>query len=324
MPKVLEAVEALGIEVDVRAEEANGLCPMHAEITGKEDHNPSWWINLQTGQHICFSCGYKGGLLSLICDLNEFYETNWGGTKEYSYPQAKDWLARVTDVDPAEMVRQLKNMTGYVRQNTAPLPMSAARLAVYDAPSDKALMLRGVTSEACEKYEVKWDSKNNRWILPLRDAQQGTLLGWQEKGEGDRYFRNRPAGIEKSKTLFGLQNQQEEQVVVVESPLDAVRLASVGVAGAVATCGAIVSKEQIKLLRTSQKIICAFDNPKIDAAGKKASQEMRQAALKYGLNLFFFNYADSGKKDPGDMTKEEIYWGLQNAKSSVWGDAAFV
>jgi DNA primase len=94
-----------------------------------------------------------------------------------------------------------------------------------------------------------------------------------------------------------------------------------GIDGAVATCGAIMSEDQVKLLRASDKIICAFDT---DAAGLKASAEMRKFARKYGLNLFFFNYGSSGAKDPGDLTNEQIAWGIANAKSSVLGELAYV
>lgn len=324
MSNIEAALVALDIDFYVRGEEANALCPMHEAITGKEDHNPSWWINLQTGQHICFSCGYKGGLLSLVCDLNDFFTEQWGGVREHSYPQAKAWLSTVTDVDPAEMIRQLSSLQGYVRQTVAPVPMSEARLAVYDEVPEEILASRKLTIEAANEYEVKWDTQNQRWILPLRNASTNKLMGWQEKGHLDRSFKNCPAGIAKSTTLFGLNLQLEDQVVVVESPLDAVRIRSVGIQGAVATCGAIVSKEQVKLLRASEKIICAFDNPKVDAAGKKASEFMRQAARQYGMNLFFFDYAETGAKDPGDMTAAQIISGVENAKSSVWGEAAYV
>jgi hypothetical protein len=51
---------------------------------------------------------------------------------------------------------------------------------------------------------------------------------------------------------------------------------------------------------------------------------MREFARKYGLNVAFFNYGDSGKKDPGDLTDEEIAWGIANAKSSILGEKAYV
>ena len=72
----------LGLEVvSVKGSEIQSYCPGHKTIKGKEDSNPSWYINADTGAHICFSCGYKGSLMSLICDV-----------KQVDYADAKDWF----------------------------------------------------------------------------------------------------------------------------------------------------------------------------------------------------------------------------------------
>jgi DNA primase len=57
---------SLGIETVQRNDELTGLCPMHLERTGREDSRPSWSMNAETGVHHCFSCGYKGTLVSLV------------------------------------------------------------------------------------------------------------------------------------------------------------------------------------------------------------------------------------------------------------------
>lgn len=315
---------ALRLPVDVHAHEALGLCPMHKARTGREDSNPSWWINLETGMHMCFSCGYKGNLLQLIADVNEFYVESWGNDKGYDYKAAEAWLSTIAEIKPEKLLEILRNLPDYIEPSAKPLEMSEARLAVFIEPPKEQLELRKLSDTSAASYSVLWDDKKKAWVLPLRDPHFQKLMGWQEKGTLERTFYNRPAGLQKSKTLFGIENQLEEQVVVVESPLDCVRMASAGIKGAVAICGSSVSPEQVKLLRYSEKIICAFDNPNIDNAGRKASEEMRGYARKYGLNLYFFNYGDSNKKDPGDLTDEEILWGMENAKSYILGEAAYV
>ena len=74
---VQKALLRLGIPTDQRNSELMGICPMHLERTGREDHNPSWSINLETGVHHCFSCGYKGTLLTLVAEVQDF-QTSWG------------------------------------------------------------------------------------------------------------------------------------------------------------------------------------------------------------------------------------------------------
>ena len=321
---ILEALEAMSIEYVTRGVEANALCPMHERMTGKEDRNPSWWINVETGAHICFSCHYKGNLLQLICDIHQFYTKTSSNLLSYDYNAARNWLSGVSETPVEVLLERLRSMPVFLTAPPKLLPMSEARLAVYTAPTQAALDSRGITETSAEKYGVLWDASKEYWILPLRDPETKNLLGWQEKGTKDRYFRNRPAGLVKSKTLFGIENQDERTVIVVESPLDCVRMDSAGIPGAVAVCGSSISEEQVKLLRFSSKVIAAFDNPNSDAAGAKAAKEMLQWDRKYGLNLFFFNYGSSSKKDPGDMTAEELDWGIRNAISAIYGEQAYV
>jgi hypothetical protein len=271
--------------------------------------------------HICFSCGYKGNLVQLVCDVNEFYKDVWGKEYTYDYVAARMWLSQVSEIPMEKLLEMVQSLPNRMEAIPKPLEMSEARLAVFVSPPAEELAKRGITAEVAEKYGILWDDKKKNWILPLREPEQGKLMGWQEKGTINRTFFNRPGGLQKSKTLFGAENQLEKVVIVVESPLDCARIASAGYEGAVAICGSSISEEQIKLLRRSDKIIAAFDN---DAAGHKASEELRKLARKYGLNLFFFSYPYSGAKDPGDLTDEEIIWGIAAAKSSILGESSYV
>lgn len=319
-----EALEALGIQYRESGAEASALCPMHERRTGKSDSNPSWFINLDTGMHICFSCGYKGNLAQLICDVNEFYVKLWSGEYGYDYASAETWLSQVSVIDIEKLQEMIAKLPAYTGPAPKPLEMSEARLAVFTEPPVSALDSRSISTESAAKYGIMWDPKKLNWILPLREPHFNRLLGWQEKGTVNRTFFNRPAGLQKSKTLFGVDVQQEDQVVLVESPLDCPRILDASGIIAVAACGSGLSDEQLKLLRYSQKIISAFDNPNMDKAGNKASKQILEAARKYGLNLFFFNYGSSGKKDPGDMTDAEICWGIDNAVSALYGESAYV
>lgn len=325
MIHVPSVLEQLGLDYDERGAEANSLCPMHYQRTGKEDRSPSWWINLESGVHICFSCGYKGNILQLVCDINEFYyKSPVSENYHYDYEAAKNWVAQSTEIPISKLQDIINNLPNRLEAAPTPLQMSEARLAIFVEPPQEELDKRKLTAEAAAKYHIMWDAKKKNWILPLREPHFMKLMGWQEKGTVERTFFNRPSGLQKSKTLFGIENQNESVVIVVESPLDCVRIASAGIPGAVAICGSSASEEQVKLLRYSEKIIAAFDNPKVDNAGKKASDELNKFAFKYGLNLSFFNYGDSGKKDPGDLTDEEIVWGVENAKTSLIGEKAYV
>jgi DNA primase len=307
-------VEKVLMSLDVtltaqRGDEVQGLCPMHKARTGREDVHPDWWINTVTGVHFCFSCGYKGNIYTLVADL-----------KGMDYFDAKDYVEQDSEVAVDVLLKRIRELPQYIPTQTDDIGMSEARLAVYTDAPDIELKKRFLTRTAVDKYGVLWDKENDAWILPIRESESFALMGWQEKGARGRFFRNQPVGVKKSKTMFGINVIPENEMwVVVESPLDAVRLGSLGYNG-VATYGAILSEDQAKIMRRASVIYAAFDN---DEAGKKACEQMLGYARKYGIELKFFDYTGIDVKDVGDMMPNEITRGIENAKDRVWGKAAY-
>jgi DNA primase len=293
-----------------RGEEVQGLCPMHKARTGKEDHNPSWWINSVTGAHICFSCGYKGNVYTLVADV-----------KGMDYFDAKDYVDSSEALPVDVLLMRIRELPQYMPQAAEVLEMSEARLAVFHEPPDIELRKRFLKREEVVKHQVLWDPQNEAWILTIRDPDTFKLWGWQEKGARGRFFKNQPAGVKKSKTVFGIEIMDKERpLIVVESPLDAVRLTGLG-HNAISTYGAILSEDQAKIMRRVPQVIAAFDN---DAAGKKACEQMMGFSRKYGMELKFFNYEGIDVKDVGDMVESDIARGLETAKDRVWGRAAYL
>ncbi len=292
-----------------RNRELGAMCPMHEYRTGKKDNNPSWSINAVTGAHNCFSCGYKGNLLTLISDLLEYGDLD----------KAKSWLRTDVELDIDFISRQLDEARKTYIHLPKLVPMSEARLAVFGDVPIWAANERGITIDACSKYGVRWQANDSSWILPIRTVDHNKLLGWQEKGQLSRRFFNRPPGVPKSKTLFGMDCWDGDQMIVVESPLDAVKLASVGIPGGVATFGATVSSDQIEIMRRAKTLVIAMDN---DEAGKKSSQTLLSTFRKVGIECWFFNYTSSDVKDIGDMSADQIDLGLEQAKHCVMGALA--
>ena len=292
-----------------RGAEVNGLCPMHKERTGKEDNHPSWWINTETGAHICFSCGYKGNIFTLVKDM---LGVNLNGAKEFIKGKSG------TPID--SLMKRLQELPQYI-QAEEPIGMSEARLAVYTDPPEIELKKRFLKTASVTAHGVLWDNTNNAWILPIRDPDDFTLWGWQEKGARGRFFKNQPAGVKKSKTIFGIQIMDSvNTLIVVESPLDAVRLTGLG-HNAISTFGAIISEDQAKLMRRAPKLLAAFDN---DKAGQSANEQILGFSKKYGMELSYFNYQGIDMKDVGDMTEEQINFGISNSKDMIYGKAAYL
>jgi len=298
--EMTDQLESLGLEViDSRGYEINSYCAAHEERTGHIDHNPSWWINADSGAFICFSCGWKGNIYSLVK-----YITGVGFEFE-------------PNIDPARLSARLnKLLTEAPAVVEDVVSVSESMLSAFTQVPEVALRARGITATASSAHGLLWDSRNNNWVIPIRN-EHGKLLGWQEKGFDRRYFKNVPTGIKKSTSLFGYELYSSGDMIVVESPLDVVRLTSLGFLGSVATFGSIISKDQFNLLRGAYRLIFAMDN---DEAGKKSTLTIVEMCKEMSVEAWFFSYNHTDMKDIGGMSKDEVVLGLANARHLVRGE----
>lgn len=304
MSNVESTLTRLGIEViSERGAEIQALCPGHLSRTGKEDRNPSWYINSDTGAHICFSCGFKGSLQYLVCYMNGFFTSAGPDLKK-----AGEWLGDIAN-GLEESFKKAEAKKELVPEELEYI--SEATLKAFDNVPEGPLMARGLLPSAASAYGILWDTRNDNWIIPIRNPYTRDLMGWQEKGHRSRYFRNYPTGIRKSLAVFGYDLYDGGDMVVLESPLDAVRLRSVGIEGGVAIYGAIPSREQLNIIRSADRIIFALDN---DDAGKSSSHNLARMTFTHNFDAWFFDYSHTDQKDIGGMSKQEILTGFDNAQ----------
>lgn len=274
-------LEDLGIHpLGSNGVEIRALCPQHEERTGRPDSHPSWYFNTEKFVFICFSCGATGTLADL-------YE--WRGL------EAPEDLATVVAV--AAIERTL------ARQESTPvepeIKVSEWQLRNFADVPDRMLQRRHLTRAAVDHYGVRWDKARRTWVLPIRDID-GVLMGFQFRAKGVEI--NAPTNMKKSQTLFGVSLWLDvPRIAVVESPLDAVRLYSVGIP-AVASMGAYVSDEQISILtREYREVVLALDS---DKAGISAMNRLEPVLWAHGAVVYRFDYSGLGEKDPGDIVED--------------------
>ena len=294
-------LDSLGIEyVNAHGDEVQGFCPAHIERTGKQDRNPSWYINADTGAHICFSCDFRGNIISLVAKIRNYVE----------WEDAIDWLHEGGELSD----RFERAITKPVHTFEELQYISEASLSAFTEPPADALKSRGLHPDVARKHEILWDARTNCWIIPQRNLETGKLMGWQEKGYTSRSFKNYPSGIKKSTSMFGYDKYTGDTVIVVESPLDVVRLESLCLPGGVAIYGATISDMQMAYLQRFETIIFALDN---DKAGIEASNKALLHCNKVGREAWFFNYTETDAKDIGGMSKSEVFYGVDSAVHSI-------
>lgn len=301
---VLECLEELGITVTrIINEEAWAICPGHLSRLGRPNRHPNKWsVNLDTGEHSCFSCGFRGSFATLVREV-----------LGYDRHDAEQWVRRRGGV--ARLRRILDYSQGRIdreQEDSRIRPWNEARLALFTEPPAEALSARRVSSGSVKQYGVLWDEKEKNWILPIRDPHTGALWGYQEKGEG--WFSNKPYQVPKSETLFGIDCFDSRTALLLESPLDDLRCATAGVDGALSSFGVQISDTQLEIaFDIAEVVIFGMDN---DAAGIKKSLELKERYLKSGKRIKFLNYEQiTWAKDLGTegVSVEQIQWAYQNA-----------
>lgn len=286
MIDVVQVLESIGVDIhNVGDREVSAFCPVHEKYLGRPNTNtPAFSMSLQTGAWICYSCGASGSLPSLVEEVTGDSAT-----------------------DLAKLIRRETNKKAVearlFKSEEAPVQEVVADEFTYKAlpavPA-KLLALRRLDPEVAHDYGVRWNPDRKVWVLPVRQ-HDGQLLGWQERNRG--YFCNVPKGMRthQSGALFGWdQVRDHTMATVVESPLDVVRLAGVGVPNPVSTFGANASPEQLERLRGFRRVVIAYDN---DAPGRNGAVRI---ATFLGPKARWFDYAGDPFKDPGDYEDDDL------------------
>lgn len=319
-PEDLEAALLdLGIEVThTDDDEVWAHCPEHLRYTGREDQSASWSVNRVSGVFNCFSCQSQGRLVDLVARM-KFPNDVFGAAR---------WM-RGFGVDLSSSIEDAYEQSHGVRIEQAEI-MPETRLAMFPYPPGWALDSRKLSLEACQHYNVRWDDVNEAWIIPVR-YPDGALAGWQAKWAKQRRFINHPKGISKSSCLFGYEVfPAGEPAVLLESPLDVLRLYTAGFTGGLSSMGAAVSKDQMRLiLNITDELVVALDD---DEAGRMHAEQIRsgkyvrgkQVEPGYSSRIYtrFFNYGKTNEKDIGGMEDVYIRHGLYNATHSALIDLA--
>lgn len=289
---VRDTLGRLGIEItEEKGDEYWALCPMHLARMKRVDHNASWSINAETGLHSCFSCKYKGNLFTLVRDLKGPGEAR--------------------DFQGSKSVESLTIPDGFRVRRSVPIPkpdpvqalgMPESSLALFTDPPAWAREARGVSSWAVGFYGVRWSKEQDAWVLPLRNPDTNGLIGYQLKGQLEKITLNKPTGMNKGSTLFGYREVRvvSDVVMVVESPLDAMRLTGFGFF-AVAVCGSRVSEVQLELLDSFDTVVFAMDN---DDAGRLETERLRRLMPGFYANVF--EYPEGAPKDFGEMDDDML------------------
>ena len=284
MPDLTPYLAQVGLRIKgvVQNVEIQAWCPAHVERKGQADTKPSFFFNQRLLVGHCWSCDWKvGSLESLVSYLT-------GGSVDSDIiNEARSYSLQegVREIGKAKKtVFDQRRILGWEFRQLQPVP-------------ERLLAFRHLSAEAAELFDLRFDLKRHCWAIPIH-SPRGILKGWQQRQKGAVF--NYPAGMTKKDTLFAIHRMVNPCLVLVESPLDAVRLNQCGIP-AVASFGAEVSNQQIELLaRNCAEVVVALDN---DATGLAASERViRQLRRRTGAVPWRY---EGRVKDPGEYESDQ-------------------
>jgi DNA primase len=239
-----------------------------------------------------------------------------------------DWICKFLverNIDPnSEVVVPIRSSSGPVLKTHEPLNEA---LLKYLQPKYDLLLARGYKEETLKKFQIGLWSRlgtfmHNRLIFPIRDVQ-GSLVGfsgrtiypevdWEKyqvkaKWVHGRYYDRWPK-LDELKTgslLFNLDRAKEhvglqKTLILVEGPLDGLRLDEAGIYNWVALLGCSFGPVHRSLLVSLgiNNLVLALD---VDKAGTNATSKIEKS-----LSEFFHIHRPVLQNDPGKSAIEEL------------------
>lgn len=259
------------------------LCPFH-----NNRNTPACEVDKEKGLFLCFSCGENGTILDLIMRTTN---RNYFEAQRIISNAAKG-IDLVVSIDKAIEPKEEFN-----KFDLATIDRLHSSL-MQDVRAKQYYASRGITSESAVKFNLGYSDKQDMVIVPVY-SHTGICVGFVGRSVEGKSFKN-STGMPRSKVLFNLNNCKFQDIVVVESSFDAIRLSQLGIA-AVATLGASIGSNQVALLnKYANAVIIAPDG---DEAGAEMMKKLSKGLA--GKDIRIMNIPD-GKKDIGDMSDEEI------------------
>jgi DNA primase len=180
------------------------------------------------------------------------------------------------------------------------------------------LKSRSINEDSMNHFGLGYSTSMNMVITPVH-SPDGTPIGLVGRSIEGKSFKN-STNLPKSKTLFNVHRAKKigENVIVVESNFDAIRIHQAGFPNVVAVLGGILSTEQQKLLnRYFNKITVMTD---ADLAGRELGLSIANRLKNKDLLWASYEYGKiypHDAKDAGDMTDEEIKTCIKNSVSDI-------
>lgn len=319
-------------------------CPLapYTHAKGRDNH-PSFSVAISakgiSGAR-CHACNFSGSLLELLWKLEAVSHRSWGALADFvrkhnqidheaaaktasyaevqkrrmamvaaSRPIATTPAAASTEVSKEEVAGISGVQLSLINSEVKLVTLEDKMLDQYrSVPTDvKRYLLddRKMDPEMLQRWEVGWDARWRRIVIPVRDCK-GRLVGISRRAfnPNDKPKYMHSAGFRRDFYIYGecfLQEGQDVTGYITEGFFDVMRLRSRGYRG-IAVMGTHLSDFQAeKLVRFFTKLVIVPDG---DKPGYEAAQRMFEQ-LKTRLPTSVADIPEG--MDPDDLSPQQMF-----------------
>lgn len=280
------------------------ICPFHKEKT------PSFFYSIDKGVYYCQGCHDHGDVINYVINKLNLK----------TFREAIDFLVNFTGFSPGEIhvkkdnfKKQLNSINKYNKtKETSFTYFTEQDIETMVQFRPYILEKKGFTKETLDLFQVGFDSKEKRLVVPIRDENK-VLVGVTGRTILDNYkeleipkwkhYKNSNINENFFNIYNGISHSKNENgsIIIVEGPKDVMWLHQNGFRNVIAPLGNGLTKFQKGLLLKNFLTIYLFlDGDNGGDVGKSAIFDK----IKGYFNIYDVKIPD--KKDPDDMTKEEI------------------
>jgi len=256
----------------VSTKEWRCCCPFHEEKT------PSFYVNQETGQYICFGCHVGGNLFSFL--------------DKFGQPELR------SDLIDLELI---KSVAPNIQESINPIIIQQLHKNLLSDTRKLEYILRErmISYFIVKRYLLGYDPDSDRYSIPIR-----SLSGKFVNIKLHNSFKTPKSLSWKSgygaNRLFPINAIHKSQIVVCEGEFDCLALHSLGINAITPTAGAgNWDKRWIQFFKGKQVIII-FDK---DDAGLKGSMEVFEQMRIHVDTINHFVFQDNDIKDITDYLK---------------------
>ena len=335
------------ISLTPRGKNYFGVCPFH------DDHNPSMSVSEEKQMYKCFVCGASGNVFNFVKEYEKI--PYYAAVKKiadqigvnFDYHEKKEFIdeteKKMYDIYDYACKYYQNNLNTNLGQSAIEYLKSRSidediintfqiGLSFDDDKLSKLLLKKYIENDLVDSgISIRTSNKiydifKNRIMFPLWDIN-GRVVGFSGRVYNNtsesKYINSKETKIfKKGSLLYNYHNAREyaikeDNIIIVEGFMDAIRLYSIGVKNVVAAMGTAITKEHVNLIkRLSNNVTLLFDG---DAAGEKATNACITMMKDSDFNIKIVRLEED--LDPDDYIlkkgKDKMLSHLSHAKSLI-------